>query len=176
MKTVIRTDVDGKDLGEVEIIEAHTGEGTLHKAFSAFVFSPDFQQLLIQQRADAKMLFARYWANTCCSHPTATEELTVTAERRLQEECGFTCELTPTDSFVYKAKDPTGSGIEHERDTVLVGNTPKDTVLTPDPNEIAELKWMEIQALLNDIQDEPQKYAPWFKPALDIALSHIVND
>lgn len=43
-------------------------QGMLHRAFSVFLFNTK-GELLLQQRADAKITFPGYWTNTCCSHP-----------------------------------------------------------------------------------------------------------
>lgn len=40
----------------------------LHRAFSLFIFD-DRGRLLLQRRADEKITYPRYWANTVCSHP-----------------------------------------------------------------------------------------------------------
>ena len=42
--------------------------GLLHRAFSVFLFNTQ-GQLLLQQRAAAKITFPLCWTNTCCSHP-----------------------------------------------------------------------------------------------------------
>jgi isopentenyl-diphosphate delta-isomerase len=44
----------------------------LHRAFSVFLFNSD-GKMLIQRRAEEKVLFPLYWTNTCCSHPLHTE-------------------------------------------------------------------------------------------------------
>lgn len=168
MEYLIQTNEAGEDVGTVEKIAAHTGEGTLHKAFSVFIFRKNRTEMLIQKRADSKMLFGGYWANTCCSHPRVGEDLVEAAEKRLQEECGFRCPLSIVDSFIYKAPEPRGTGVEHEYDTVLIGEVEGDIALQPDPNEIAELQWMPLAEVKKDLIKDPEKYAPWFPLALDL--------
>lgn len=168
MEYVILTNENGEDLGTIEKIAAHTGEGTLHKAFSVFVFRKNRAELLIQKRADAKMLFGGYWANTCCSHPRPGETLPSAAEARLTKECGFTCPLSIVGSFVYRAPEPRGSGIEHEWDTVLLGDVDENVSAHPDPLEIAEMKWIRLEDLRASMNSEPELYAPWFPLALDL--------
>jgi len=168
MDYLIHTNDAGEDVGTVEKVAAHTGEGTLHKAFSIFIFRKNRTEMLIQKRAEGKMLFGGYWANTCCSHPRPGEDIITAAEKRLQEECGFSCPLSIIDSFVYKAPEPRGTGVEHEYDTVLIGEVDDDITLNPDPNEIAELIWVPTAELEEDIINDPEKYAPWFSLALDL--------
>ena len=44
-----------------------TPRGTLHRAFSVFLFD-ESDRLLLQQRAANKITFPSVWTNTCCSH------------------------------------------------------------------------------------------------------------
>ncbi len=171
MNSVVLTDEQGSPTGTAEIVEAHTGEGKLHKAFSVYVFRNDGNEILMQQRSAGKMLFPLHWANTCCSHPRESEDIRAAAERRLQEECGFTCPLKEIDSFIYKAEDPEGRGIEYEHDTVLRGDV-EDVELNPDPKEIAALEWVPTNQVLRDIETRPEKYGPWFKQGLSLILDH----
>lgn len=46
----------------------------LHRAFSVFLFRPEDNRLLLQQRAAAKVTFPSVWTNTCCSHPLAGQQ------------------------------------------------------------------------------------------------------
>lgn len=168
MKTVILTNEEGDTLGTSEIIDAHTNGGKLHKAFSVIVLNTSRDRILIQKRADAKMLWGGYWSNTCCSHPKEEHDIELEAAIRLQEECGFTCPLIEAYSFVYKAEDPEGKGTEHEYDTVLVGEVDESTELKPDPDEIAEMKWVDIDELQRDMKDDPELYTPWFHHIAEI--------
>jgi isopentenyl-diphosphate delta-isomerase type 1 len=173
--SVITTDEKGSPLGTEEIIKAHTNEGTLHKAFSVCIFNEEKTKILIQKRNPNKMLFGGLWANTCCSHPQPDCEITKEGERRLKEELGFTCPLQEAASFVYKARDSRGRGIEWEHDTVLIGNISKDTLIDPDPEEVAQWKWINVEELMEDMEQNPKKYAPWFKEVLEISRTRIPN-
>lgn len=171
MKSVILTNEQGKSLGTSEIIEAHTGGGKLHKAFSVFIWNTEKSKMLIQQRASAKMLFPGYWANTCCSHPKEEAPIEQEAAHRLMEECGFTTNLTVVDAFVYKADDPSGAGTEYEYDTLLEGIVDEAMQLKPNPDEIQSMRWISIVDLVQDMKEHPDIYAPWFHLALPKMLS-----
>lgn len=155
---------------EVEIVHAHTGEGTLHLAFSVYVFTPDHKKFLMQKRAKEKMLFAGFWANTCCSHPFPHETPEQAGERRLKEELGIECTLQQGASFVYRAEDPHGKGVEHEHVTMLIGTIDETKKITPDPKEVEEWKWVEIDQLEKEMMEHPTKYAPWFHLGLKKVL------
>lgn len=162
MREVILTDSQGNETGLAEILDAHTGEGKLHKAFSVYVFGNDGNNILIQQRSKEKMLFPLVWANTCCSHPFPGEDTPTAGTRRLQEECGFTCTLEEAGTLVYRAEDPGGRGVEHEHVTLLRGNTDTESVLRPNPEEIENMLWMNVEDVLREMDETPEKYAPWF--------------
>jgi len=170
MKSIILTNEQGQSLGKSEIIEAHTEGGKLHKAFSIFIFNPNKGKVLIQKRASGKMLFPGLWANTCCSHPKEEATIELEAANRLQEECGFTTELTIAGAFTYKADDPNGNGTEYEYDTVLIGTVDESIEMNPDPAEIMDMKWIEIDVLQKDLIENPDSYAPWFGLGLEMIL------
>ena len=162
MKTVLLCTENGQSLGTEEIIQAHTNGGKLHKAFSIVIFNTEKTKILIHKRAEAKMLWSGYWTNACCSHPKEKKPLEEEAQIRLHEECGFTCPLTMQSTFTYKADDPNGNGTEHEYDTVLFGSVDEDITLDPDPEEIAEMRWVSIEDLKKDMAEHAEIYTPWF--------------
>ena len=173
-RQVVLCDRAGNAQGTCDVMDAHRRPGMLHRAFSVFVFRQDGRELLIQQRSGSKPLFSRLWANSCCSHPARPDEdVVVAAERRLEEELGFTLALQKARSFVYRAEDPRARGVEHEHDTVLVGRAREAVAVRPDPSEIAAWKWIGVSQLRTDLQQHPQRYAPWLAEALRIALAHL---
>ncbi len=151
-RTVTLVDEHGKTLGEMDILKAHTGAGHLHRAFSVYAFRNNRSEILIQRRSEQKMLWPLTWANTCCSHPFPGEAAVAAGERRLQEEMGFGCVLTPHKDFVYRAEDPSGKGVEHEYVTILTGNADTAAV-RPNPDEVAECKWVKIDELKKDMAE-----------------------
>ena len=161
-RTVTLTDENGNSLGTADRMEAHTGKGALHKAFSVYVFNPDRTAMIIQKRSERKMLWPGIWANTCCSHPLEGEASSAAGERRLQEELGLRCTLIEGPSFVYRAIDPRGRGIEHEFVRILVGIAHEIVEIRPDPAEVADWKWIPLPALRTDMEMHPSTYAPWF--------------
>ncbi len=169
-RTVTLTDENGMPQGMMEIVKAHTGSGSLHKAFSVYVFTPGKTSILIQRRSAKKMLWPMIWANTCCSHPFENETPSQAGERRLKEEFGMDCPLSPYMDFVYRAEDPQGRGVEHEHVTILTGEAAEDAPLKPNPDEIAEWKWVKVNELQKDMKADPDAYAPWFHMGLDHIL------
>lgn len=160
---VILIDKDDQAIGIGEKMKVHR-EGLLHRAFSIFVFNSS-GSLLIQQRVMGKYHCAGLWSNSCCSHPRPDEPLNDAAHRRLQQEMGFDCELTYLNKFTYNIKFENNL-IEHEIDHIFYGVYNGKVKLNPE--EVADYQWIGKNDLNIDLERNPEKYAPWFKIALEI--------
>ena len=99
-KCIVVNDQD-EVIGEASKRECHLNsnikKGMLHRAFSVFLFSNN-EELLLQQRSDAKITFPGRFTNTCCSHPlSCPQELEENdflgvrraAQRKLHHELGI---------------------------------------------------------------------------------------
>lgn len=138
----------------------HLGTGTLHRAFSIFLFAPD-GRLLIQQRSREKWLWPLFWSNTCCSHPRRGESYVSAAHRRLGEELALEAPLSFVYRFQYQAGYQ-GVGSEHELCSVFVGQLTSDAQIEVNPNEIAAWRWAECDEIDRMIAEQPEKVTPWF--------------
>jgi isopentenyl-diphosphate delta-isomerase len=156
---IIRVDANDKEIGFIGKSKAHEGNGILHRAFSIVIVNSK-REMLIQKRSAGKPLWGSYWANACCSHQRKGEKLEDSVHRRLIEEVGFDCKLREVFSFLYAARFE-DKGSENEIDHVFIGT--HDGEVTPNPDEIDEAKWISIDALLKDIEENPGGYAPWFR-------------
>ena len=154
-------DDDGLPIGSETVEVAHQRPGQLHRAFSVVLMDPD-GRVLLQRRAAVKTRFPMRWANTCCGHPAPGEELAVSANRRLKEELGAApVALSEIGVYVYYAEDPSTGRVEWEYDHVLLGQVGGDERLLPDPDEVAELNWVDPAVLPRAIRAEPTLYSPW---------------
>ncbi|SPM37895.1 Isopentenyldiphosphate isomerase [Mycobacterium numidiamassiliense] len=156
---LILVDSDDREIGHLAKADAHLGSGTLHRAFSVFVFSPA-GELLVQQRAESKRLWPGYWSNTCCSHPRLGETMDGAVHRRLQEELGLSAELEFLFKFQYQSQYDS-QGAEHELCWVYAGHSaerPRANV-----HEIAAWRYVTPQALCAEIACAPETFTPWFK-------------
>ncbi|MCB9202232.1 MAG: isopentenyl-diphosphate Delta-isomerase [Flavobacteriales bacterium] len=158
MEKVVLVDSNDNELGLMEKIEAHK-TGSLHRAISVFLFN-DKGEMLLQQRSKEKYHSPLCWTNACCTHPRQNESYEDTAHRRLREELGIQAELKYIFHFIYK-EDVGGGLIEHELDYVFIGNYNDEVPFNPD--EVNAVKWIKIQELNLDIQENPEKYTAWFK-------------
>lgn len=160
---VVLVDEENNVLGYVGKLEAHK-KALLHRAISVIVFNSK-GEMLVQQRALTKYHWAGIWSNTCCSHPRKDESFQAAAERRLFEELGIKTPLKEEFHFIYKAYDEPSGLTEWEYDTVFTGVF--DGPFEFNKEEVAAVRWMKIQDLLNDIQTHPEQYSFWFKIILE---------
>jgi isopentenyl-diphosphate Delta-isomerase len=153
--------VDGNDreIGYLAKADAHLGRGTLHRAFSLFVFNPA-GELLLQQRAKGKRLWPGYWSNTCCSHPHRGETMDSAIHRRLKEELCLRAELEFLFKLNYQTQYDT-QGAEHELCWVYAGRSPERPL--SNINEVAAWRYITPQALQTAIAHVPETFTPWFK-------------
>lgn len=155
---VILVDENDTQIGVMPKMEAHE-KALLHRAFSVFVFN-NAGELLLQQRAVDKYHSPMLWTNTCCSHQREGENSIEAGKRRLFEEMGFTCELEEIFWFIYKA--PFDNGLtEHELDHVLIGKYNENPAINHE--EVAAFKWMTLEEVKQDIDNQPKLYTEWFK-------------
>lgn len=156
---LILVDEADREIGTLPKTECHLGGGTLHRAFSVFLFDAD-GRVLIQERAAGKMLWPGYWSNSCCSHPRPGETTEAAAQRRVREELHVECRLGFLYKFRYQAAF--GSiGSEHELCYVYAGYATGN--ISTDPLEIAAIRWLTPDELSREIAAEPERFSPWMK-------------
>ncbi|MCO1617095.1 isopentenyl-diphosphate Delta-isomerase [Micromonospora sp. CPM1] len=154
-------DDDGRVVGETTVATAHQPPGRLHRAFSVLLVDPE-GRVLLQQRAAVKTRFPLRWANSCCGHPLPGQSPAEAANRRLAEELGVDpVDLTEVGVYLYYAEDPATGRVEFEYDHVLRADVPAHLVTRPDPDEVADLRWVDPGAVVADLDAHPREYAPW---------------
>lgn len=169
MEQVILVDSEDNEIGFAPKSEPHRHPTKLHRAFSLFVLNSK-DQLLLQRRSGKKERWPGFWSNTCCSHPVPNEPVQLAGERRLQEELGFTCKMDFLFKFEYSAKYDDEWG-ENELDHVFVGYY--DGPVSPNPEEIDEIKFVDLKDLEKDIAANPNNYTPWLRICFRRFLYHI---
>ncbi len=168
MQDVIAVDADDNSQGTVNRLEAHTGDGIRHRAFTALLFDED-DNILLAQRSPEKRLWDTHWDGTVASHPREGQSQVEATEIRLEEELGITPDqyddLRVTDRFEYKRYYYT-DGVEHEVCAVLQA-TLTDTSLDPDPEEVAGVLWAPYERLYENRRWYRQlRLCPWFEIAM----------
>jgi isopentenyl-diphosphate delta-isomerase len=158
--TIIPAIAADGSLYPIEKIYAHR-QGAFHLAVSIFVLDGD--KLLIQRRADSKYHCGGQWANTCCSHPYWGESLGDCAHRRLKEELGFSVRLAERRTVEYAA-DVGGGLREHEKVTMYAAEVDRESIeIRPDPEEVAEVRWVTPTELHEAMSQAPENFTPWFR-------------
>ncbi len=164
---VILVDEQDQVMGSANKHYAHA-EGLLHRAFSIFIFrkQADKIELLIQQRARHKYHSGGLWTNTCCSHPTLNQSTALAAHIRLQQEIDLRAKLTEVGEFTYRA-ELDNQMIEHEYVHVFIGRY-QDQDFTPNPDEIADTRWINLTELERELSAKPKQFTAWFGQALNV--------
>lgn len=177
--------VDENDcvIGSGEKIETHRKK-QLHRAFSIFIWDPQQKKLLLQKRALGKYHSGGLWTNACCSHPRKGQTMEQALRERLNVELGVDLPLQiisdkqavsaglvaarEAGSFCYFADF--GALAEHELDHVyLVEQSADALTLSPDPEEVAELKWVSLAELDGWMANNPEDFTAWFSLAWALA-------
>lgn len=167
---VILVNEQDEPIGLMNKMEAHE-KAVLHRAFSVFILN-DKNEVMLQQRAHHKYHSPLLWTNTCCSHQRAGETNIEAGKRRLFEEMGFQAELKELFHFIYKA--PFDNGLtEHELDHVMIGYYNEAPIINPD--EVESWKWKTIEAIKDDMIENPDAYTVWFKIIFD-EFYHYLED
>ncbi|QTF08893.1 isopentenyl-diphosphate Delta-isomerase [Brenneria izadpanahii] len=155
---VILVNENDEPTGIMEKQEAHE-KGVLHRAISVYIFNSQ-HQLLLQQRAQGKYHSGGLWSNTCCSHPSPGEDSLLAAHRRLYQEMGLRCPLTPMFTLTYHL--PLDNGlIEHEFGHVYFGIT--DDVPNADPDEAEGFQYLSLEQITRQMDASPEAFTSWFK-------------
>src|SRR5690606_31678479 len=84
---ILRVDSSDTVLGTVGKVEAHRFPGTLHRAFTIFLFDEN-GRVLLTQRSQQKPLWPGWWDAACSSHQWENESDESACWRRLPFEIG----------------------------------------------------------------------------------------
>jgi isopentenyl-diphosphate delta-isomerase len=158
-ESLILVDDDDREIGFRPKAECHQGRGLLHRAFSVFLFNEQ-GELLLQKRSAQKPLWPLYWSNSCCSHPRESESVEQAGRRRIREELNLDCDVQFLYKFKYQASFG-NLGSEHELCHVFFGFTADEVIAHPD--EIAEWRYVNPDALTREIAADGDRFTPWLK-------------
>ena len=176
-EAVIHVSENDVVLGPISKLDSHQKVGAFHRAFSVLLFNTK-GEMLLQQRSADKVTFPNVWANACCSHPLhSMDELEEkdalgvkrAAIRKLEQELGIDPSTLSTDDMTFMTRmrytaRMNAEWIEREVDHVLVMCA--DVELSPNPNEVANIMWVDheaLEAMLIEERAPDQAVAPWFR-------------
>ena len=169
---VVLLDEDGTAVGTELKSEVHTDRTPLHLAFSVHLMADD-GRVLLTRRALSKKTWPGVWTNSLCGHPAPGESTADAIRRRAaQELCidptwlGEPEPLLP--EFRYRAVDASGV-VENEICPVFVVRlqVEPEQLPVPNPEEVAEQRWLPGEDLVAAVQAAPFVVSPWL--ALHIA-------
>lgn len=166
---LIWVDLFDNEIGFGEKLETHV-KNQLHRAFSLFIVHDG--KMLIQKRALKKYHSGGLWANACCSHPRWGESLEEAVQKRMEVELGIpqgSCKTKELFSFNYFSQYEGLS--EYEIDHVFLTDYAGE--LKVDPDEIMELRWISLEDLKKELEQQPQAFATWFLIAAPRVIEYI---
>ena len=156
---VVLVDEADREVGLARKDEVHHAATPLHRAFSLFLFDRSGRTLL-QRRALSKKTWPGIWSNGCCGHPGPGESTLDAAVRRCREELG----ALPLEPWIalpdYRYRAELDGVVENEICPVLAARIEPDR-LAPDPDEVAELRWLAWEEWLSELERRPGNYSPW---------------
>lgn len=156
METVILVDEHDAEIGSCEKLEAHR-RGLRHRAFS-IILDDGGGKTLLQRRQLTKYHSGGLWANACCGHPRPGEATGDAARRRLFEELGIRCALTPFQTARYRAD--LGGGMTEDEVVTLFRGVHRGSV-RPDPTEVLEWTWRAIDDFRAAVTADGASYVRW---------------
>ena len=170
MKDVLYDVVNEKDeiVGKAtrtEIIK----KGLYRRIVHVLLFDKDGRFLIIQRPSSDKA-YPNQWTSSVMGHLELGEQFEEAASRELKEELGISANLTLIGKFPdVSIRD----GIEHKVVYGLfVGSVENIAGLELDSNEAQAMKWMDIDAIEEDIKVNSENYAIPFQKNLHYYLQH----
>ncbi len=80
-------------------------------------------------------------------------------QRKLEQEMGFQCDVSPIFTMLYHLPLENGL-IEHEFDHVWFGIWKGEPV--PNPKEVQNWRWATSEEIYTELVQSPQTFTPWF--------------
>jgi len=156
-KTVTLVNSQDEVQGEMDIFKAHKSPFYLHRASSVWLFKD--KKVLLQKRSKYKPIGAQCWGNGICANVRPDESYEGCAHRRLLGELKIKdsklkINLKKAYKFEYKAYGNERFS-EHELDQVFIAEY--DGQITPNPDEVSEVIWVDWQELKSKITNQREK-------------------
>lgn len=139
--------------------KCHFGNGLHHRAFVVLLQNKK-GEVLLQKRKHK--LWDGYWDLTAISHvlhlPDHDESYEEAANRSLKREMGISqVSLQKVGAFNYFVKE--GKHCENEYCAILTGTY--DGKVLANKDVVYEYAWMDRDAFIADVINNPKKYTPW---------------
>ena len=169
-------DNSNRAIGTADKYQVHTGNTPLHRGFSLFIFNAR-GELLLQQRSPQKIAWPNIWSNSVCGHPAMDESAKAAAKRRARYELGIELKTANINMVIenFRYRYQHQGIVENEICPVMVAFYNSDNQLQPNPDEVADYKWVAWQNFLDQLT-RPNAYSEWCQEeALMLASSDDFN-
>lgn len=192
-QVILACDERGNFIEYIPKMEGHIGVGKRHLGITILLFN-DQGEILSQRRKH--LVFDNVWCFTADTHQLhkphsrhseersplrlseasdvgisgADETIEAAAKRCLAVEYGITATI-PTQNlggYNYAAQD--GELCEKEFCLMIIGEYDGDLQLNPAVGY--EYMWLSKSDFLKDVEEHPQKYAPWVKGGIEVLKEH----
>lgn len=162
VEEVVLLSSTGEAVGTAPKSEVHHDRTPLHLAFSCHVVDTD-GRVLVTQRAASKVAFPLVWTNALCGHPAPGEDLASAVRRRAAEEIGLGIDgvRLVLPRFAYAAVS--GGVLEHELCPVVVAVVEPGAPMRPNPQEVADHRWLTWEELGAAMAEAPAVWSPWVR-------------
>ncbi|MDO8560395.1 MAG: isopentenyl-diphosphate Delta-isomerase [bacterium] len=161
---VVLVDDGDQVLGVAPKSTVHGPTTPLHRGFSLFLFNRA-GELLLQQRALHKLTWPGAWSNSVCGHPAMDETAAQAATRRAREELGLTLrDARQIAPYRYRFRH---QGVEENEICPLVVATTEHAP-SPNPEEVAAVRWVGWNDFLNEVRKNPGRYSEWCEEEVEV--------
>lgn len=170
-RRVVIVDRDGTPIGATTRAEAEQ-QGLARHVSQVFLLRRTEQALeLLQQRRAANVSYPNAWHDTASGHRDEEDaDPEIAALRELKEEMGITGVPLRAEGGYY-SEDMTSTGQVRRRYTSVFSGLFEGTP-NPDPAEVADYRWVQLQTLLEEIEREPAKFSPNFLRGITYFITH----
>lgn len=160
VEQILIVDENDQPTGEAMSRQDAWKDGRYHRIVRIVIMDEN-GRLLLQKRSRNKASYPGLWTDAVSGHVDASETYETTAPRELMEEIGISAKLKRVG--VFKLHDQIQNGINNSFHCVFEAIVPSSTKLTPEPDEVSEVRWVSLTDLKLDIKKNPENYTPGLK-------------
>lgn len=128
-------------------------DGLLHRIARIMLFD-ESGMVLIQKRLADKTLFPGCWDNSAAGHVDEGEDYLTAAKRELSEEIGVEADLK--EASYYRAYSEDRNKRLDRFTKIYTATIAHDSKFSLQPQEVAEVKWVSVDSLLDLVSSQPQ--------------------
>lgn len=125
-----------------------------HRAVHIFLFRSG-GEMLIHLRAADKEEFPGVWTSSASGHVSSGEDYAESAQRELFEELGVDAPLRRIGKVAACA------ATSHEFTELFLARS--DAAVNPDPQEIADTRWLNPVEIRQQLSESPEQFSPAFR-------------